>query len=104
MKPDKPIEKPNVTDSNTACTLVPIHNKPNHNPTKPTPPGKDDWLFIGGLVGAGVVILLLSGAVVVAVVKVKRKQRRNNRLTLSYTRLAADRIPDDDEDVQMLLS
>ncbi|XP_033756570.1 uncharacterized protein LOC117339210 [Pecten maximus] len=104
VKPDQPYDEPNVKDANSACSVVPINSTNHHPPGVPAPKKKVDWLFVGGLIASGAVAILLALLVVVVIIKVKRRTKQNNRLTLSYTRLAADRVPDDDEDVQMLLS
>lgn len=70
------------------------------------PPKKEkeytDWLFVGGLISAGVLILLIITAAIIIGVKC-RKRKETDRMMLSYTRVAADATPDDDEDIRMLL-
>ncbi|XP_069139604.1 uncharacterized protein [Argopecten irradians] len=104
VKPEQPYDEPNTHDPNSACSVVPINSTNHYPPGVPDQKKKVDWLFVGGLIASGVVAILLALLLVIVIMKVKRRNRQNNRLTLSYTRLAADRVPDDDEDVQMLLS
>ncbi|XP_060078584.1 uncharacterized protein LOC132558076 [Ylistrum balloti] len=104
VKPDQSFDEPIEKDANSACSVVPINSTNHHPPGGTSPQKKVDWLFVGGLIASGVVAILLALLVVIIIMKMKRRAKQNDRLTLSYTRLAADRVPDDDEDVQMLLS
>ena len=62
-----------------------------------------DWLFVGGLISAGVLILLVVIAAIIIGIKCRRKTQAGS-LTLAYRRIAADATPeDDDEDIKMLL-
>lgn len=69
----------------------------------PSSPEKyTDWVFVGGLISAGVFILLII-IVAVAIVMKCRKKKEANKMYLAYTRVRADSTPDDEEDVRMLL-
>ena len=95
----------------TESECLQLHNKDTPRPILPNihPVHHDDkalspWVFRGGLIAAGVLVVLIITVVIVIVTKVRKRKRENNRMALSYSRLSADGIPDDDEDVQMLLS
>ncbi|OWF49268.1 hypothetical protein KP79_PYT16941 [Mizuhopecten yessoensis] len=103
VKPDQTYDEPKKEDMNSACSVLPI-NSTNHHPPGTPSPKKTNWLFVGGVIASAAVAILLALLVVIVIMRVKRQAKQNNRLTLSYTRLSADRVPDDDEDVQMLLS
>lgn len=61
-----------------------------------------DWLFVGGIISAGVLVLVVIVSVVVIWQVRKRKQAKSrNRMLFSYTPISASEVEDDD--IQMLL-
>ncbi|XP_062567822.1 uncharacterized protein LOC134230064 [Saccostrea cucullata] len=83
-------------DTDTALDKV-IHNKVLVQSKKGT-----DWLFVGGLIAAGVLVLIVTVTVfVVWQVKKRRQAAARNRMLFSYMPISASEV--DDDDVQMLL-
>ena len=81
-------------------TILNLIEQKAHTPSSPEK--YTDWLFVGGLIAAGVLILLIMIAAFAIVVKC-RKKKAANRMYLEYTRVRADSTPGDEEDVRMLL-
>ncbi|KAJ8316795.1 hypothetical protein KUTeg_004699 [Tegillarca granosa] len=86
-------------------TLVIRSQSNDRNESKQTPccaSKKIDWVFVGGLIAAGVLVISIVVGVLVVISRCKKRQADNNRLTLAYSRIAAD-ATGEEEDIQMLL-
>lgn len=67
-----------------------------------TNPAPTDWLFVGGLIAAGVLVLVVIGTVVtVWQVKKRREAEARGRMMFSYTPISSSEV--ENGDLHMLL-